>query len=95
MAKNVDNKSERETNKKGDLHKLMGLLMALGITRHITKQQLELSIKESDRVSQKNEHIWSLENLKNLEVNIRETITADSADSLADKSTDYFTDESR
>ena len=39
MAKSVDNKSERETNKKGDLHKLMGLLMALGIARHITKQQ--------------------------------------------------------
>ena len=83
MAKSVDNKSERETNKKGDLHKLMGLLMALGIAGHITKQQLELYIKESDRVSQKNEHIWSLENLKNLEVNIRDTIP------------DYFTDESR
>ena len=83
MAKSVDNKSERETNKKGDLHKLMGLLMALGIAGHITKQQLELYIKESDRVSQKNEHIWSLENLKNLEVDIRDTIP------------DYFTDESR
>ena len=83
MAKSVDNKSERETNKKGDLHKLMGLLMALGIARHITKQQLELYIKSSGRVSQKNEHIWSLENLKNLEVDIRDTIP------------DYFTDESR
>ena len=95
MAKSVDNKSERETNKKGDLHKLMGLFMALGIAGHITKQQLELYIKESDRVSQKNEHIWSLENLENLEVDIRDTIPADSSDSLADKSTDYFTDESR
>ena len=95
MAKSVDNKSERETNKKGDLHKLMGLLMALGIARHITKQQLELYIKESDRVSQKNEHIWSLENLKNLEVNIRETITADSADSIENNSTNYYIDESR
>ena len=82
MTKSIDNKSNVEKNKNEDLYKLMGLFMALGVARHITKQQLAIYKKTYDIESLNKDYVWSSEDLKELErrdiiANDSEKITRD------------------
>ena len=86
-AESVDNKLNVETNKNENLYKLIGLLMALGVARHVTKKQLEVYKKAYYNENSDNNYIWSCGSLKKLEEDVIET--------LPDISPNNSTEESR
>ena len=86
MTKSIDNKSNVEKNNNEDLYKLMGLFMALGVARHITKQQLEVYKKAYYNENSDNNYIWSCGGLKKLEEDVRKTLLDNSPNNSTEKS---------